>query len=128
MKYISIDSMFLPLSYFSAITTTIISSIIRIFIMDIPIIRVSYGGRHGGAFPHPTIFLTLPPPPPTMVHLPLKNEAPPPPPNWKVEPPSRKWFLGKNPEKSGTVINTCLSKTTLEKYGRNSTRTWFSYL
>ena len=51
MKYISIDSMFLPLSYFSAITITIISSIIRIFIMDIPIIRVSYGGRHGGRSP-----------------------------------------------------------------------------
>ena len=36
-------------------------------------------------------------------------------------PPSRKWFLEKNSKKSEI-------KTTLEKDGRNPTKTWFSHL
>ena len=43
---------------------------------------------------------------------PLKNEVPPiwkQIAHWKVKPPSRKWFLEKNLEKSKSVINNCVS-------------------
>ena len=51
-------------------------------------------------------------PPPPMEHPPLKNEAPQTEkqsPTLKSETSSRKWFLGKNLEKSETVIDTCVS-------------------
>ena len=89
--------------------------------------RVSHSGRHGdggwgvgweGVHSYPMIFFETPPPPPSKpmapygVLSPLKNEASPiwksNSPQWKVKPPSRKWFLEKNPEKSETVINTCV--------------------
>ena len=40
-----------------------------------------------------------------MGQPPFKNEVPP----LKSKPPSRKWFLEKNPEKLETVTNTCVS-------------------
>ena len=78
-----------------------------------------YGGRGGmGAppSPHSTIVFEThpiktdaPPPQRGIPHLKIKLR------NWKTtlhckaKPPSRKWFLEKNPEKSEAVINTCVS-------------------
>ena len=69
--------------------------------------------------------------PPQWGAPPLKNEAPPvpfekktPPPPLKSEALFQEMIPGKKPEKSETVINTCvLIINAIEKDARNSTRT-----
>ena len=69
--------------------------------------RVSHRGAPPPPSPPPPSynFFSTPSPSSIKTDVTLKNEAP----HWKEKPSSRKWFLEKNPGKSETVNNNCLS-------------------